>query len=336
MMDDAMKSQVRDGTSGRFADLPIPPSDFASSLANEQFARMRADRPPYYDAIERSDVGRIRAVWDESETLPALEAARALYPVNIRTSEIGGIRAEIVTPTDGPAPENKGRILVNLHGGGFIAGSHARALLESVPVASIGRITVAALDYRLSPEHVFPAASEDIAAAYRGLLADYQPSCIGFYGCSAGGTLSAEAIAWLQKEGLPRPGAIAMICSNAARMGIGDSMHLARALGTTVPMAPKLRWYFDGTDARDPLVSPCVSMDVLKRFPPTLLISASRDFFLSHTTHFHLELVKAGIEAQLCIWDGLWHGFVWSPGLPEATEAYRLMTVFFQRHLWPR
>ena len=335
-MDDAMKSPTGRGTAGRFAELAIPPSDFASDQANAQFAKMRAERPPYYDAIEQSDLPRIRKVWDESEVLPALEAARALYPVSIQSTEIGGVRAEIVMPRDGPAPENDGRLLVNLHGGGFISGSYARALLEAVPVASIGRITVVTLDYRLSPEHIFPAASEDIAAAYRALVADYQPECIGLYGCSAGGTLAAQAVPWLKKEGLPRPGAIAMISSNAARMGVGDSMHLARALGTTVPLAPKLRWYFDGTDARDPLVSPCASVDVLRSFPPTLLISASRDFFLSHTTHFHLELVKADVDTQLCIWDGLWHGFVWSPELPEAAEAYRIMTAFFRKHLGVR
>ena len=332
-MEDAMKSPTGQGTVARFAELRIPASDFASNQANEQFARMRAERPPYYDAIEQGDIASIRKVWDECETLPALEAARALYSVDIRSTEIGGIRAEIVTPSDGPAPENRDKLLVNLHGGGFISGSYARGLLEAVPVAGIGRITVATLDYRLSPEHIFPAASEDIAAAYRALLADYRPECIGLYGCSAGGTLAAEAIPWLEKEGSPRPGAIAMICSNAARMGVGDSMHLARALGTTVPMAPNLRWYFDGTDARDPMVSPCASADVLRRFPPTLLMSASRDFFLSHTTHFHLELVKADVEAQLCVWDGLWHGFVWSPELPEAAEAYRIMTAFFRKHL---
>ena len=77
-----------------------------------------------------------------------------------------------------------------------------------------------------------------------------------------------------------------------------------------MPHPSKLRWYFDGSRPNDPLVSPCVSSEVLAKFPPTLLISAGRDFFLSHTTHMHLQLIKAEVEAQLCIWDGLWHRFV--------------------------
>ena len=328
-----MTSSNDEATMMRIKELLIPPSDFASDQANRRFAEIRSQRPPYYAAIEQGDITKIRQVWDEYETLPALEKARTIYPVKVESTEIGGIRAEIVTPVEGPAPENDGKILINLHGGGFIAGSYGRALLEAVPIASVGRILVATLDYRLAPEHVFPAASKDIAAAYRQLIADYRPENIGIYGCSAGGTLSAEAVAWLQGDGLPRPGAIAMICSNAARMGTGDSMQLGRALGLVVPQAPKLRWYFDGTDPNDPLVSPCASLDVLRSFPPTLLISATRDFFLSHTTHFHLQLVKAGIEAQLCIWDGLWHGFVWSTDLPESVEAYQIIVDFFGRHL---
>jgi len=313
--------------------LAVPQSDFASEAARTELAQMRAKRPPYYDAIEAGDIDRIRTLWDEYDTLPALEKARALFPVNIDTAEFGGVRAEVVTPAGGVPAANRNRVLINLHGGGFIAGAHARALLEAVPIASIAGIKVVTLDYRMAPEHVFPAASEDIANAYRALLKDYPAGSIGLYGCSAGGTLSAEAVAWFQKEKLPRPGAIAMICSNASRMGVGDSMPLGRALGVSVPQATKLRWYFDGTDANDPLVSPSASTEVLAKFPPTLLISASRDFFLSHTTHFHLQLIKAGVEAQLCIWDGLWHGFVWSPSLPESREAFDITAKFFARHL---
>jgi monoterpene epsilon-lactone hydrolase len=317
----------------QIADLSVPLSDFASAPANDALLRMRAERPEYYAEFESGDVGKLRKLWDEHETRPALERARTLFPVTIEATTLGGIRADIVTPAEGVSSENRGRILINLHGGGFIAGAHLRALLEAVPIASVARIKVATLDYRLAPEHIFPAASEDIAAAYGALLGSYEPKNIGIYGCSAGGTLSAEAVAWFQKEKLPRPGAIAMICSNAARYGGGDSMTIGRALGIAVPQPQKMRWYFDGTDAKDPLVSPSASPATLSQFPPTLLISASRDFFLSHTTHFHLQLLKAGVEAQLCVWDGLWHGFVWAPELPESREVFELVAKFFARHL---
>lgn len=328
-----MKSTGDSAGTVHIADLSVPLSDFASDDAKAEFRRMRMSIPPYYKAFATDDIVSLRRLWDEHETLPALERAKACFPVNIDTASFGGISAEVVTPADGISAANKDRVLINLHGGGFIAGAHARALLEAVPIASVAKIKVVTLDYRLAPEHIFPAASEDIAAAYRALLAEFEPNKIGLYGCSAGGTLSAEAVAWFQKEGLPRPGAIAMICSNAARMGTGDSSVLGRALGVAVPHPHKLRWYFDGSDANDPLVSPCASPNVLAKFPPTLLISASRDFFLSHTTHMHLQLIKAGVDARLYVWDGLWHGFVWSPELPESREAFDVVARFFARHL---
>jgi acetyl esterase/lipase len=328
-----MNSKVDAQGTTHISNIAVPPSDFASKEAREALRKMRSDQPPYYAAFGTGDIATLRRLWDEHETIPALERAKALYPVKIESANTGGIECEIITPADGVSPENNSKVLINLHGGGFIAGAYARALLEAVPISSVAKIKVVALDYRLSPEHIFPAASEDIADAYRALLTDYRPENIGIYGCSAGGTLSAEAVAWFQKENLPRPGAIAMICSNAARMGNGDSMLLGRALGVAVPPPAKIRWYFDGTDPKDPLVSPCASRDVLAQFPPTLLISTSRDFFLSHTTYFHLQLLKAGVEAQLCVWDGLWHGFVWAPELPESREAFDIVATFFARHL---
>ena len=80
-----------------------------------------------------------------------------------------------------------------------------------MPVASLGKIRVVAVDYRQGPEHVFPAASEDVTAVYRELLKHYPAENIGIYGNSAGAVLTAMVIAWFQKEGLPRPGAIGLL-----------------------------------------------------------------------------------------------------------------------------
>jgi hypothetical protein len=73
---------------------------------------------------------------------------------------------------------------------------HACALLESVPIASVGRFKVITVDYRQAPEATFPVASEDVAAVYKDLLKTYKPENIGVYRCSAGGALTAQAGAW--------------------------------------------------------------------------------------------------------------------------------------------
>jgi carboxylesterase type B len=102
---------------------------------------------------------------------------------------------------------NRGRVLINLHGGAFLWGAHSGGLVESIPVASVGKLKVISVDYRQGPEATFPAASEDVAAVYTALLKRYEPQNIGIYGCSAGGVLTAQSVAWIAAHGLPRPGA---------------------------------------------------------------------------------------------------------------------------------
>ena len=101
---------------------------------------------------------------------PYLERQHALFPVEKRDTTIGGVHAWDYTPKNGVAPANRDRVLINLHGGGFVGCWPACAELESIPVASLGRIRVVSLDYRQQPKFRFPAASEDVAAAYRELL----------------------------------------------------------------------------------------------------------------------------------------------------------------------
>src|SRR6185436_9062136 len=144
---------------------------------------------------------------------PYLERQHTLFPVEKRDTTIGGVHAWDYTPKQGVAAANRDRVLINLHGGGFVGCWPACAELESIPVASLGRIRVVSLDYRQQPKYRFPAASEDVAAAYRELLKTYKPENIGIYGCSAGGMLTGMAVAWFQKQGLPRPGAVALLCA---------------------------------------------------------------------------------------------------------------------------
>ena len=140
-------------------------------------------------------IERRRAALDRYYVEPRIDEARAAYPVEIESSPIGEIFTEVVTPAGGVPAENARRALINLHGGGFSVGARTIGRLESIPVASIARMKVVAVDYRQGPEFRFPAASEDVAAVYRSLLESYSPGNIGLFGCSAGGMLTAQAVA---------------------------------------------------------------------------------------------------------------------------------------------
>lgn len=315
--------------------LEIPASSFMSPEARKEFSRLFAAEshaPPI-----NGDIKTIRAYYDRFNSALAARA-KALYPVRISKETMNGVPTEVIVPTAGIAPQNEDRVLINLHGGAFLWGAGSGGEIESIPIAGVGRIKVVTVDYREGPEYRFPAASEDVASVYRALLRRYRPQNIGIYGCSAGGILTAEAVAWFQKVDLPAPGAIGTFCSSASQFG-GDSAYLAFPL-TAQPPLPGARSgrltmssYFSHASLADPLVLPINSRAVLRRFPATLLIGGSRDFSVSSMFHTQAVLADLGVDAELHVWDGMWHSFFIDPDLPESRQAYRVIVAFFARHL---
>jgi acetyl esterase/lipase len=212
-------------------------------------------------------------------------------------------------------------------------------LMEAIPVAAMTGVTVASVDYRQGPEHKFPAASEDVAAVYREALKRYEPQQIGLFGCSAGGVLTGEALAWFAQERLPMPAAAGMFCAAGDAQYGGDSRYVQSAINDTAMPDAKGRQeimedlYYAGADYRDPLVSPVFSDAVLAQFPPTLLITGTRAAELSSVVYTHSRLVDLGREADLHVWDGVGHGFFMNVDLPESQQALRVIARFFRRHL---
>jgi acetyl esterase/lipase len=248
-------------------------------------------------------------------------------------------------PADGISPENKNRVLTNLHGGGFSGCFPACAELESIPIASLGRIRVVSVDYRQGPTHKFPAASEDVAAVYRELLKTYPAKNIGIYGCSAGGMLTGMSVAWFQAHDLPPPGAVGIFCAGLTMTGNGfggDSAYWNGPYGEArlpppppvdnTPRLPRLG-YLEDADPSDPLVAPASSDDVLRAFPPTLIITGTRGFEMSSSVYAHSRLVRLGVESALHVWEGMFHGFFYNPDVPESRECYDVIINFFANHL---
>lgn len=311
----------------------VPYSDLASPQARAFFPKMLAagsKAPPLTAPIAQS-----RTFYDRMNSDRAARMEK-LYPVKIHAETIAGVGTDVVLPAQGVAPENAHRVLINLHGGAFLWGAHSGALVESIPIASIGRIKVISVDYRQGPEHTFPAASDDVEAVYRALLKQYKPAEIGIYGCSAGGVLTAEAVARFITDKLPVPGAIGTFCGSLTDLS-GDSSYVAPLLnGQGVP-AQRLGLtdlpYFHGANPRDPLVQPGLSPALLAKFPPTLLITGTRDMAMSSVIHSQQLLDRAGVQTELHVWEGMWHSFFSDPELPESREAYAVTARFFNRRL---
>jgi monoterpene epsilon-lactone hydrolase len=261
------------------------------------------------------------------------EKSLKLYPAKLATDVIAGVHVRIVTPPT-IAPEKTSRVLINLHGGGFRF--DAGSLSESIPIANLTGTEVISVLYRLTPENKFPAAIDDVVAVYKELLKTHKPADMGIYGTSAGGFLTAQVAAELRKLKLPLPAALGIFAGGGNCCQAGDSEALFDLGGLTEPIdtadlnTPDLD-YIGSTDPKDPVLSPLYSD--LRNFPATLFVTSTRDVELSGTSILHRAFLRAGVDAQLVVFEALPHAFWHDPTLPESKEANQLMAAFFDRHL---
>ncbi len=321
-----------DGT----VDVPafrLPPSTYLSDQARAALPRKPTDpEAPLYPALAAGQAGALRGRMSELMAGTVKHHAD-LYPVTMRPATIAGVPAVYVEPVKPIPAANQGKILLDLPGGGFVMGAApGTGMVESIPLAALAQVEIVSITYRQAPEASFPAASEDIAKVYRELLKTHRPQDIGIFGCSAGGLLAAEAIAWFDKEKLPPPGAIGIFCASADARFAGDSRAFGRPFQALAPRNAA-RNYFKDEDLANPLASPILAPELLKRFPPTLLITSTRAMDMSSAVNTHRELVKAGVDADLHVWDGLGHAFFYDIDLPESREAFDVMAAFFRKHL---
>jgi epsilon-lactone hydrolase len=321
----------------------VPPSKFLSPEGKAYLAEhlMKVRQPQLLQQDKDNGVPPLIAGY--------LDRQRILFPVDKEDTTIGGVHAFVYTPRKGISSRNRGRVLIDLHGGGFSGCWPGCAELESIAIAALGHIRVVSLDYREGPKYRFPAASEDVAAAYAELLKTYRAADIGIYGCSAGGMLTGEVVAWFQQHELPAPGAVGILCAGMTvpdRGFGGDADYTATPIGEArivavpPPSDSKTRRatgsplaYFEGADLHSPLVSPAVSPKVLAKFPPSLIITGTRGFELSSAVYTHTQLVKNGAVSELHVWEGMFHGFFYNPDVPESRDCYDVIVRFFDREL---
>ena len=171
------------------------------------------------------------------------------------------------------------------------------------------------------------------------MLKTTPPSRIGLFGCSAGGSLTAQSLAWFQTHGLPRPAAAGVFCAGGDTMR-GDSALIGTLLGDgELPSPPPPSsgragvGYMRSAAATDATAYPASDPATLAKFPPTLVIVGTRDFALSSAVSLHSKLVAAGVDARLHVWEGGRHAFFYDVRVPEAREAHAVIARFFRERL---
>jgi len=246
--------------------------------------------------------------------------------------EIGGRPAAWIQ-ADAASAE---RTLLYLHGGGYCVGSlkSHRGLATDLSRAAGARVLL--LDYRLAPEHPFPAAVDDAVAAYRALLeqgADARRLAIG--GDSAGGGLTAATLLALRDADLPLPAAAVLLSPWLDLSLSGASMDACAERDPMVQRAPLQRMadaYLAGADPRAALASPLFAD--LRGLPPLLIHVGTAETLLDDATRFAARARAAGIDVTLEAWDDMvhvWHAFAFL--LPEARAANTAIGAFLRERL---
>lgn len=273
--------------------------------------------PPPLDAIRRMVDG-----------MQARMGADLLKRYGARVDEqvIAGVKVRVVLPA-GMSELGSGPVLMNLHGGGGKLDSGS--LTETIPIAALAKVPVVAVLYRLAPEHPYPARLDDALAVFEALERDRPANKIGVYGTSAGAVLSAQLVARLTKLGRPMPAALGFFAGTADASRKGDSESWMPP--PSGDLAPESDF---GIPLTDPVLSPIFGD--LSHFPPTFLMSSTRDLALSGTSNFGRALLEQGVDARLVVFDGLPHAFwTYMPKVPETDEANDLMAKYLAEHLAP-
>ncbi len=268
--------------------------------------------------------------------MAGLPALRAALGVKVEPVTIDGVKAHWVTPAEIP-PENRNRLLVHVHGGCFVSFPGESGTGEAIFMAGFGRFKVLSVDYRMPPDHPYPAALDDAMTVWKAAAKMVPPKNAAIFGSSAGGNLTLAMVLRAKQDKLPLPAAIAPGTPMSDLTLAGDSFR-TNAMVDNVLVAPdvscdkRAALYTNGRDLRDPLLSPIFG-DV-SGFPPTILTTGTRDLLLSNTVLMHRKLRRAGVEASLQVFEGQSHAHYYRDvEAPETREAFEEIARFFDRHL---
>jgi epsilon-lactone hydrolase len=300
----------------------------------------RAGNDTMLNPVERA-IRRIQSVyanWNRQTTAAQMRSdwdaafAGCSVPVVCRGVSAGGIDAEWIVPAD--APEDKA--ILYFHGGGFRLGSVTSHRDLIARIAEASRCRVLAINYRLAPEHRFPAALEDARTAFDWMGTQaFKPENVALAGDSAGGNLVLTTMLGLRERGEPLPAAGVLMSPWTDLAATGES-YQSRAAADPIHQRSMIlslakAYLGEGGDDSNPLASPLYAD--LSRLPPLLIQAGDRETVRDDATMLAAKAKAAGVDAELQVFDGMIHVFQMFPEIPQAGEAIASVATFLRRHL---
>ena len=260
-----------------------------------------------HGAVENTDLEKHRQSQDHFGVLLGSNKE-----VDIRELEIDGIHGEWISVN---RAHMKKYIILYCHGGGYSTGSSIYARTLTTKFATSTSMDVLCFDYRLAPEHPYPAATEDAMKIWNDLmLLGYGARDIIVAGDSSGGNLALSLVLKLKQEGRLLPRGVILMSPWTDLTASGKS-HVTRAEIDPVLNADYLKEmtlnYAEGEDLKNPLISPLFGD--FTGFPPTYIQVGDNEMLLNDATMLHKRMVKANVSVKMDIFKGMWHVFQMSP-----------------------
>ncbi|CAN7621610.1 alpha/beta hydrolase [Rhizobium sp. LjRoot258] len=263
-----------------------------------------------------------RAAWRqlqaaaEARYAAALSAATNEISTEIETRRLGTATVHVAIPE---SPRLRDCVFIDLHGGALVFGG-GDACRESTRLQAdrLG-IVCYGVDYRMPPDHPYPAALDDCMAVYRHVVDQYGAGCVVLGGRSAGGNLALSSILRARDEGLPFPAGVVLLSPELDLTESGDSFQTNRIVDVVLPnsLMPNNLLYAGGADLSHPYLSPLFG-EMSADFPPIFLQSGTRDLFLSNAVRLHRKLRRVGAPVELHVFEAMPHGGF--AGAPEDLE----------------
>lgn len=286
------------------------------------------------DAVVRRPIPTGDQTVEELRQVFAQMMSTMPVPGDVRTSAttLGGRRAVRVDPASG-----RPGLILYFHGGSFVVGSPETAMSVTANLVTRSGVPAISVDYRLAPEHPFPAGLDDALAAYRQLLDDgVASSSIVLAGESAGGGIAIGTCLMAREAGLPQPAAVVTFSAGLDATRSGLSMQTKEGIDPFFTRESLMRTsvlYVGGQDPQQPLLSPAVCAD-LTGLPPLLLQVGTNEVLLDDSTRLAERAREAGVDVILDVTADVPHVFQAFTGmLDEADQALDRAALFVRQHL---
>jgi len=293
--------------------------------------------PPHFNADPKSSTEWKELINQRAAlVIKGIPAMKEKLGVDVTSTKMAGVDVFIVTPKK-PNAKNKNRVLMHLHGGGYVFGPGEAALPEAMLLASFGGYKVVSVDYRMPPDFPYPAAMDDAMSVWKELLKTHKAKNMAVFGTSTGGAMTLALVLRAKSEKVDLPAAIAPGTPWSDLSKIGDTYETNEWIDNVLVtwdgwLGRAALLYAAGNDLKDPQLSPIYGD--FSNFPPAILTSGTRDLFLSNTVRTHRKLRRAGIVADLNIYEGQSHAqYGFNPDAPETKEAFTDIAKFFDKHL---